>query len=159
MVETGPRFFSLGGKEGAGAVVQNFADELSLTGVCCLDDEFFGRLPEGNSGKHAKSLCWLTSARLAGGYEYAPVSGADAIRALGAHDDPFADWVDHAVRFCRQTSKSSVEGFKQQRLRELCERTLEFENATLAVLREAIEDKGRLGPRCAEVIEQYVTFG
>lgn len=124
-----------------------------------LDDEFFGRLPDEDPSRLPKRLSWLTSARLAGGYGYAPVSGADALRAIVTRNDPFANWVSEAVRICRQIARQPVEGIERRQLREVCEGTLEFENTTLAVLREAVEEKGRLGPRCAELIRRYVVFG
>lgn len=118
-------------------------------------DEFFGRLPKRKPVRHAKTLSWLSSAYLAGRHEYAPVSAADALSALEARCDPFAEWVEDAVSFCRQNRIEFLENSDLLKLRSICERTLDFEAEVLKSVKLAVEES-RLGPRCSSLLNEHL---
>jgi hypothetical protein len=114
----------------------------------------FGRLSDGGIRGLAKSLAWLTSARLASRYRYAPTSAADAIETFSASGDPFAPWLAHAIAVCRsdETERTDQE---RRNLETVCEETLAYENTTFEAIHKAVTETGILGERCATALDTY----
>jgi predicted nucleotidyltransferase len=122
------------------------------------DDRYFGRLQDTPPRGFAKTLTWITSARLAGKYGYAPTGSADALQALSTHNDRYGEWVNTTVRFCRQVDLASATETEHNQLQVACHDALAFENDTLAILHTAVTGNGVLGEKCGKVLDTYIKF-
>ena len=125
------------------------------------DNEFFGRLPEGAEPRRfAKTLAWLTSGLLASRHGDVPLSASDAIRRLSDYEAELGPKVVEAFVSCREEFGAAVpaDAPGRARLRACCALTFELENLVLqAFLDSTMGRQPHLGPRCHEVVRQYVT--
>ncbi len=97
----------------------------------------------------------MASVRAACIHGIGPTTAAQAIRSLLQTNDAYADLVARAVPMVR--SLENLEDADQGALREVCKRTLCYENDTLGALRLALEE-GILAEKCRDIAGRYVDF-
>ena len=119
------------------------------------EDVFFGRLSSYSTLWYSKKLTYMASVRAACIHGISPTTAAQAVRSLAETNDAYADLVERAVPMIRGVEKP--EQADHAVLREVCRRTLDYENDTLDALRLALE-KRIVGEKCREVIGKYVDF-
>lgn len=119
------------------------------------NDEFFGRLLRRNPPGLGKKLNWFASALLCGRHGYSPVNAADALSQLTVRGDAWGEWLSNAGRVCSSVQCDEQDSAKRRELIEVCERTLDLENETVAALLSAHEAE-QLGPKCGELLHKYI---